>query len=44
MVVINPEKYEPNLGDLNMRDALKNLHDEILEILKVYEENADQEP
>lgn len=43
MVVINPEKYEPNLGDLGMQRALRKLHDEIFDVLKVYEEKADQE-
>lgn len=43
MVVINPEKFEPNLGDLGMQEALRRLHDEILEVLKVYEEKANNE-
>lgn len=43
MVVINPEKFEPNLGDLGMQEALRRLHDEIFEVLKVYEEKANNE-
>lgn len=43
MVVINPEKYEQNLGDLGMQEALRKLHDEISKILKVYEEKVNQE-
>uniref|UniRef100_A0A336MG02 CSON001119 protein n=1 Tax=Culicoides sonorensis TaxID=179676 RepID=A0A336MG02_CULSO len=44
MVVINPEKFEPNFGDLGMQDALQRLHNEILEVLTVYEEKVEEEP
>lgn len=43
MVVINPEKHEPNIGDLGMQEALRKIHDEILNVLEVYEKKADQE-
>lgn len=43
MVVINPEKHEPNIGDLGMQEALRKIHDEILNVLEKYEKKADQE-
>lgn len=40
-MIINPEKYE-NIG-LSMQAAIQQLHDDILDVLIVYEEKVEKE-